>query len=113
MAKHNDKGQTAEDAVAEYLRQEGHKILDRNWKTKWCEVDIIAKKDGVVHFVEVKYRGSTGQGGGFEYITPKKLKQMAFATQIWVSQNSYEGEYVLSGAQVDGEFKVEYLEVVG
>lgn len=110
MAKHNTDGEAAESATAAYLQERGYKILNRNWKNKFCEVDIIAKHGGVVHFVEVKYRGSTRQGDGFDYITPTKLKQMAFAAQMWVAANNYDGEFVLSAAQVDAKMQVEYLE---
>lgn len=109
MAQHNLDGQNAEDAVAEYLKEHDYKILNRNWKNKFCEVDIIANQAGVVHFVEVKYRGSASQGDGFDYITPSKLKQMVFAAQMWVSKNNYEGEYVLSAAQVNANFEVEFI----
>ncbi len=112
MAKHNVDGNAAEDTVAAYLEEQGYKILDRNWKNKFAEIDIIAKHDGVVHFVEVKYRGSSSQGDGFDYITPAKLKQMAFAAQMWVAQNNYDGEFVLSAAQVDASMQVEYLEEI-
>lgn len=76
-------GQVAEDEAAKYLQSKGYEIVDRNWKTKYCEIDIIAKKNGVIYFVEVKYRRQKNQGGGLAAITPKKLKQMQFAAEIW------------------------------
>jgi len=112
MAKHNIDGNAAEDAAAAYLEDHNYKILDRNWKNKFCEIDVIAKHAGIVHFVEVKYRGSSSQGDGFDYITPAKLKQMAFAAQMWVAQNNYDGEFVLSAAQVDSNMQVDYLEEI-
>lgn len=111
--KHNDDGQLAEAKVAEYLEERGYVIRDRNWKTKQCEVDIIAEKNGCVHFVEVKYRTVSSQGDGFEYITPAKLRQMSFAAEYWVAQNRWEGEYVLSAASVSGPtFQIEYIEEI-
>ncbi len=112
MAKHNIDGEAAENAVATYLQDHNYKILGRNWKNKFAEIDIVAEQGGVVHFVEVKYRGSSSQGSGFDYITPAKLRQMAFAAQMWVAQNNYEGEYVLSAAQVDANFGVELVEQI-
>lgn len=76
-------GQIAEDEAAKYLQSNGYKIIDKNWKTKYCEIDIIAKKNNVIYFVEVKYRRQANQGGGLAAITPKKLKQMQFAAKIW------------------------------
>ena len=52
----NSSGGEAETAAATYLASKGYHIVDRNWKTKWCEVDIIARKDAVIYFVEVKHR---------------------------------------------------------
>ncbi len=76
-------GQIAEDEAAEYLQNKGYQIVDRNWRTKYCEIDIIAIKSNMIYFVEVKYRRQANQGGGMAAITPKKLKQMQFAAELW------------------------------
>jgi Holliday junction resolvase-like predicted endonuclease len=113
MSEHNDSGKHAEDCVASYLNKLGYKIIDRNWKTAQCEVDVIAQKNSCIYFVEVKYRMSSAQGNGFEYITDAKLKQMEFAANYWVTQNKWVGEYVLSGASVSGSnFEVELIEQI-
>jgi uncharacterized protein (TIGR00252 family) len=112
MAQHNKDGQVAEQTVAEFLESNGYKILDRNWKTKFCEIDIIAKKDKVLHFVEVKFRSSNAAGDGFEYITKTKLRQMSFAADLWVSKNNYGDEYVLSAAQVDRQLQVDFIDQI-
>lgn len=96
-------GNQAEDAVAEYLRAQGYDIVEQNWKTKWCEIDVVARKADTVYFVEVKYRKSSFQGDGLAYITDKKLQQMAFAAELWVSNHNWEGGYELLGAAVTGE----------
>lgn len=95
-------GRRAEMAVAMMLTNDGYKILDQNWKTKVCEVDLIAKKTNIIYFLEVKYRSQIGQGSGFEYITPKKLDQIRFASQIWCAQNNWDGDCQLLGAEVSG-----------
>lgn len=113
MAKHNTDGAIAENRVVEYLKQNGYKIIDTNWKTKWCEVDIIAKKDGRIIFVEVKYRSSLSQGGGFDYITPQKLRKMNLAARSWVEIKGWSGEYLLSAAEVSGEdYAIEFIEQI-
>lgn len=112
--KHNEDGNQAEEAVAEHMRNLGFRILDQNWKTKKCEIDIVAEKDDCIYFVEVKYRSNESQGSGFDYITDAKQRQMAFAANYWVAQNHWDGEYVLSGAEVVGpNFVVEFLEYIG
>ena len=111
--KHNDNGRFAEEKTAEYLISEGFEIVDNNWKTPKCEVDIIAKKDNCIYFVEVKYRSNSEQGDGFEYITKSKLRQMAYCAETWVAQNKWQGEYCLSGSSVGGiDFEIEFIEQI-
>jgi len=80
-------GNKAEDVAANFLTGKGFRVVERNWKTKACEIDIVAAKAGIVYFVEVKYRKSTSQGGGMAAITPKKLKQMTRAARIWLQRH--------------------------
>ncbi|MBO7120332.1 MAG: YraN family protein [Bacteroidaceae bacterium] len=57
MAAHNDLGHRGEDLAAEYLQEQGYCILERNWTNRGRkELDIVATKDDVVVFVEVKTR---------------------------------------------------------
>ena len=99
-------GSEAEAAAADYLEARGYEVLERNWRTRVCEIDIVAKKNSTVHFVEVKYRSSSRQGGGLDYITPKKLKQMTFAAECWVDEHAYAGDYRLGAIEVSGDFTI-------
>jgi len=100
--KSSTAGQQAEAAVAAYLEQAGYRVLDANWKTRFCEIDIIAQRNEVIYFVEVKYRSKTSHGTGLEYITSQKLKQMKFAAELWNSFNHWDGDYRLMAAEVSG-----------
>ena len=95
-------GQKAEQAAANYLESRKFQVLETNWRTPWCEIDIIAKKEDIIYFVEVKYRRDSLQGTGFDYITPKKLTQMARAAESWVQQNKWTGPYQLATIEVEG-----------
>ena len=75
MARHNIDGNLAEDRVVDYLKSNGFLVIERNWKTKYCEIDIIAQKRNCLHFVEVKFRGTDSFGEGFDYITSNKIRQ--------------------------------------
>ena len=96
-------GHSAEVRAAEYLKQNGFKIIELNWKTRYCEIDIVAEREKAVYFVEVKSRKNSSQGYGLDYITPKKLQQMRFAAEMWVSNHEWKGEYQLAAVGVDGE----------
>ena len=83
-------GDSGEDAAANFLTRNGHKILERNWKTKYCEIDIVSLKHDVLFFTEVKYRKKHDQGGGLAAIDKKKLNQMKFAANFYVQSNKIE-----------------------
>jgi Holliday junction resolvase-like predicted endonuclease len=61
--------------------------------------------------VEVKYRSSEKQGGGLDYITSKKLKQLHFAAQIWNQQNQWEDDYRILAAAVSDDENILIVEV--
>lgn len=96
-------GKKAEIAASVYLEMRGYKILERNWRRPQCEIDIIASKDNVIQFVEVKYRRADEQGSGLEAITKSKLKRMQRASWTWVDENKYKGEYMLSAVELAGD----------
>ena len=95
-------GRKAESAARVYLEMRGFEIIEQNWRLPLYEIDIIARKDGVVHFIEVKYRRTDDQGGGFEAITVSKLKQMQRAAWAWVEESHWQGEYILSAVELTG-----------
>ena len=95
-------GRQAEAAAADYLRAKGFSVLEQNWRTAWAEIDIVAKQKGVLYFCEVKYRETTSQGGGLDYITQSKLKQMARAADSWVSLHDWSGNYQLAALEIAG-----------
>lgn len=102
-------GHDAEKVAVEYLKKLGYKIIALNWKHVRAEIDIVAEKRSRLGrvkqlvFFEVKYRKTTNQGHGLDYITPKKLQQMQFAAQLYVAQHNYKGEYCLGAIELSGE----------
>jgi putative endonuclease len=66
-------GLEAEATVATYLQERGYRVLERNWRRPWGELDVIAEKAGVIHFVEVK--ASRNHVAGFEpFLRANSLK---------------------------------------
>jgi len=109
MSNHQS-GHDAEKRAASYLATRGYKVLQLNWKTRYCEIDIVAEKSKAIYFIEVKYRQSNNWGGGLEYITPKKLKQMQFAAEMWVHEKSWQGDYQLAAVGISDE-DIEFIEI--
>jgi uncharacterized protein (TIGR00252 family) len=101
--KTTEQGHKAEQAVSELLENNGFELIDRNWKTKVCEIDLVMQNEDIVYFVEVKYRRQAGQGDGFEYIGPKKLSRMNFAANVWCQSYNWNGDFRLIAAAVSGD----------
>ena len=80
-------GDASETVAAEELVRRGHKVLERNWKIKYCEIDIVSQKGDTIYFTEVKHRKNDKAGDGLAAITPKKLQQMRFAARAYAHSN--------------------------
>ena len=104
-------GRTAEQCVARELERLGHTVVTMNWRTRWCEIDIVSTHKKVVYFTEVKFRSSTDWGGGLEYVLSKKLRQMQFAAELWLHQSAWKGEAQLQVAAVGPDQEIEFVEV--
>ena len=76
MALHNLLGKTGEDLAAAYLKARGYQLLHRNWRHSHYEIDIIALKGNILHFVEVKMRSSKVFGLPEEAVTKKKFQSL-------------------------------------
>ena len=101
-------GGRAEEKVAEYLVEKGHKIVEQNFKTKFCEIDIVSVLDDMIYFTEVKYRKNDSHGGGLYAVDKKKLQKMKFAVGVFLKmKKEYAGfSPILAVADVDGEYLV-------
>ena len=102
-------GSRAEERVAEYLVGLGQKIVARNFKTKFCEIDIVSVFEGMIYFTEVKYRKSDFRGGGFAAIDFKKQQKMRFAAESFLKFQKEFSDFspLLAVAEVFGdEFKI-------
>ena len=87
-----DIGDVGEQAAANWLTADGHEIIARNWRTRYCEIDIVSRKDDILYFTEVKYRKNDDFGGGLAAITAKKQRQMHFAAELFMAKHpQYEG----------------------
>ena len=70
-------GAKGEELAAQYLRDKGYSIIDRNYRSRWGEIDLICRSpDGAVVFVEVKSRHATGFGAPEEAVDPRKQERI-------------------------------------
>jgi putative endonuclease len=75
--KKNELGAKGEDLAIRYLKKRGYRIIERNYRVKLGEIDIIAEQGDDLVFIEVKTRSDTSFGSPFESITVQKQKQLS------------------------------------
>jgi putative endonuclease len=92
MAGHNDLGKLGEEMAVEYLQKNGYAILHTNWVFQKAEIDILAKKAGILAAVEVKTRSSTEFGLPQEFVKPKKIQLLVKAVNEYIIQNDLDVE---------------------
>lgn len=109
-------GTNGEELAALYLINNGYSILDRNWNLyKGCELDIIAKKDNKLHFVEVKTRSSRLHGDPEEAIDRMKMKHIVTAIReyMWnkyITDMKYQIDYIAIIYRSEDDFELKHRE---
>jgi putative endonuclease len=107
-------GLFGETRIAEFRAQQGDEIVERNWRVREGEIDLITlDKAGNFHFIEVKTRSSLAFGHPFEAISPAKLLRMQRLAMGWlVTHDCFGCEYTIDIASVlinpDGSHSIEY-----
>ena len=75
------------EVAANYLQNKGYKVIDRNFRCKLGEIDIVAGKDKVLVFVEVKTRRGVAYGLPCEAVTVSKLQHIQRAANVYALKN--------------------------
>jgi putative endonuclease len=80
-------GAAGEAMAARWYEAHGYGVVARNWRCRAGEVDIIARRPGVVVFAEVKTRGSTAFGSGAEAVTWRKQQRLRRLAATWLTES--------------------------
>ncbi len=83
-------GDEGELAAEKYLRKLGYKIIERNFLVRQGEIDIVAKQNSTIVFVEVKTRRSDAFGSALDSISSAKAQKLAAAAYIYLSQHKLD-----------------------
>ncbi len=83
MQSRSETGRLGEELTAYYLERSGYKILRRNFRVRGGEIDIIAAKDGIIAFVEVKTRSEDALATGCEAVGKRKRSLIIRASQAY------------------------------
>ncbi len=89
MSRQKIFGKLGEDCAAKFLETEGYKIIARNFRIRSAEIDIIAQKDDVIVFVEVKARSDIRHGLPSEAVTFRKQKKIIEAAGVFLQDENF------------------------
>jgi len=99
-------GKLAEDLAVEFLKKQNFKIVERNFYSKFGEIDIIAFKEEVLHFIEVK----SGKNFAPVYnITFDKLRKIIKTANYFLMKNSFFGDYQIDAIIIKND-EIELIE---
>ena len=83
-------GTWGEALVANYLRDRGYELLAASYRCRFGEIDLIARKKGVLCFVEVKLRSNLKYGLPREYVTARKQEKLRMTAQFYLSTHELD-----------------------
>lgn len=104
-------GKFAEQTIAEHYVAKGYAILERNWRLgNKIEIDIIAQRDNIVAFVEVKARSGNDMDAA-DAVSRDKMKRMVRGSEVYLSSLKGEHEYRYDIATLTGDFNNYEIEI--
>lgn len=96
-------GKAAEDDAEKFLCERGYQILERNYRSRFGEIDIIARDCDVTVFVEVKARRNDNKGTSSSAVTPNKQKKIGLTALCYLKEkNIYDQKARFDVVAVDG-----------
>lgn len=80
------RGRLAEDRALEFLQQQGLRLIERNYRSRFGEIDLVMEDGRMVVFVEVRFRGSPRYGGGLESVDRRKQAKLIATAACFLEQ---------------------------
>ena len=109
-----DLGNRGEAETANYLRRRGYTLLASQWRCRLGEIDLIARRRGMVCFVEVKLRSGTAYGLPREFVDRRKQEKLRSAAALYLSRQELDCPARFDVAEVYWEEgkkpRIEYIE---
>ncbi|MCK5848678.1 MAG: YraN family protein [Caldisericia bacterium] len=109
-----DIGNRGEQIASEWLKRKGFTIISRNYFCKYGEIDIIAEKNYVIHFIEVKTRTNEVYGNPIDSCTPKKIQKIKKTLFTYLEENntknkSFQIDFIGLKKQPNGKLLLSFI----
>lgn len=112
--KRKNFGKFGEDTAVSFLKKKGYKIIERNFRTRFGEIDIVCRKGDKIIFVEVRAKSGAGYGRPEESINLRKKQKLAAMAAIYLqTKKLHHCNFGIDGVFVDANGKqaaIRYLE---
>jgi len=106
-------GRESEETAARFLKKNGYRILQKNFRCKGGEIDIIAREGDTLVFCEVKARKNKKFGSALEGVTPAKIKKIKKAAEVFMLKNGLtETDCRFDVVTIDGEGSSRKIEII-
>ncbi len=113
MAEHNKTGQAGEEMAARFLTQKGYRILNRNFRYKRAEVDLITQLNNLLVFVEVKTRSTVKHGYPEDFVNWRKIQLFQEAADEYIRQINWQHDIrfdIIAITLTGGEYNCHHIE---
>ena len=114
MAAHNDLGNRGESLARSALEQKGYRILETNWRHNRAEVDIIAEKNDILIFAEIKTRSTDIFGQPEEFLTEAQQLRIMGIANAYIEEVEHNGEIRFDIISIvlkeNGDYKLKHFE---
>ena len=113
MAAHNDLGKEGEEMACQWLADRGYIILEKNWKNRHEEIDLITRLDDQIVFIEVKTRSSLKYGNPEDAVSLKKQRNLVNAGHEYILKHQIDLEAqfdILSILIIDKKPRINHIE---
>ena len=110
MGNSNTLGAWGEEKAARFLTERGYTVLERNFHSRYGEIDLIARRRGVTAMVEVKARASDRFAQAMEYVDARKQQRIRLTAQQWLAQQTDDPQVRFDVVEVYPGGRVRHIE---
>ncbi len=111
MAENHDLGTQGEELALAHIQQLGYELLEKNWRFRKMEIDLIARDKKQIVFIEVKTRANDSFGKPYEFVSLSKQKLIARGANFYLENNNVHAEarFDIISITLEPSYRLEHL----
>ena len=105
-----ETGRSGENMAVNYMVSLGFRVLHQNYRYRRGEIDLIVEKNGLLVFVEVKYRKGIQYGYPEEFVSPNQQQSIIQTADQYIHENNWQGNIRFDIIAINGDMEVKHFE---